>query len=71
MHCWPSLNQSLSEIFRVLKPHGVFYASTFFVNEIKNIRRKNDSSSSSFFKKNNNFNQQGFIYIYLFLFIIK
>lgn len=29
IHCWPQLNTSLSEVFRVLKPGGVVYASTF------------------------------------------
>lgn len=30
MHCWPKISQSLREVYRVLKPGGVFYASTFF-----------------------------------------
>jgi ubiquinone/menaquinone biosynthesis C-methylase UbiE len=30
MYCWPNINQSISEIFRVLKPGGVYYSSTFF-----------------------------------------
>jgi ubiquinone/menaquinone biosynthesis C-methylase UbiE len=33
MHCWPRLNESLSEIYRVLKPGGVYYASTFFTGQ--------------------------------------
>lgn len=32
LHCWPRLSQALSEVYRVLKPGGVFYASTFFIN---------------------------------------
>ena len=32
MHCWPRLEDALKEIYRVLKPGGVFYSSTFFVN---------------------------------------
>lgn len=30
MHCWPRLDMALSEVHRVLKPGGKFYASTFF-----------------------------------------
>ena len=30
MHCWPRVNLTLNEVYRVLKPGGVFYASTFF-----------------------------------------
>lgn len=32
LHCWPRLSQALGEVYRCLKPGGVFYASTFFVN---------------------------------------
>jgi len=32
MHCWPQIGGSLSEIYRVLKPGGRFYASTFFAS---------------------------------------
>ena len=30
MHCWPRLPEALSEVHRVLKPGGKFFASTFF-----------------------------------------
>ena len=30
MHCWPRLAESLSEIYRVLKPGGKFFTTTFF-----------------------------------------
>lgn len=33
LHCWPRLEESLRECFRVLKPGGRMYASTFEVNE--------------------------------------
>eukprot|EP01039_Chlorochromonas_danica_P006124 gene6124-6742_t len=29
MHCWPAINQSLAEVYRVLQPGGKFYATTF------------------------------------------
>lgn len=29
MHCWPEVQQSLIEIFRVLKPGGTYFATTF------------------------------------------
>ena len=32
MHCWPRLEEALKEVYRVLKPGGVFYSSTFFEN---------------------------------------
>jgi SAM-dependent methyltransferase len=43
LHCWPRLSQALSEINRVLKPGGVFYASTFFINAFTtgNFQRQN------------------------------
>uniref|UniRef100_A0A0G4HJA6 Methyltransferase type 11 domain-containing protein n=1 Tax=Chromera velia CCMP2878 TaxID=1169474 RepID=A0A0G4HJA6_9ALVE len=31
LHCWPSLEESIREVFRVLKKGGRFYASTFKV----------------------------------------
>jgi SAM-dependent methyltransferase len=32
LHCWPKVPQSVSEIHRVLRPGGVFYASTFLAD---------------------------------------
>lgn len=29
MHCWPDLNQAASEIYRVIKPGGRYFATTF------------------------------------------
>ena len=38
MHCWPRLDESLAEIYRVLKPGGVAYLSTFFMtNPLDNL----------------------------------
>jgi len=34
MHCWPELQQGLSEIYRVLKPGGRFFATTFITREL-------------------------------------
>jgi ubiquinone/menaquinone biosynthesis C-methylase UbiE len=32
MHCWPRLDMSLREIYRVLKPGGVFYTTTILTD---------------------------------------
>lgn len=32
MHCWPDLDSALSEIYRVLKPGGRYFATTFLSN---------------------------------------
>jgi ubiquinone/menaquinone biosynthesis C-methylase UbiE len=31
MHCWPDLDAAASEIHRVLKPNGRYFATTFLV----------------------------------------
>ncbi|CAM9680490.1 unnamed protein product [Choristocarpus tenellus] len=31
LHCWTRLEEALSEIHRVLKPGGVFFATTFLM----------------------------------------
>jgi len=52
MHCWPRLTESLSEVHRVLKPGGKFYASTFFStfpNVMFQKRPAGGSSSSGFY----------------------
>lgn len=40
LHCWPRLADSLSEIYRVLKPGGVFFATTFFT-QARALNRRN------------------------------
>lgn len=42
MHCWPRLPQSLSEVFRVLRPGGKFYASTFFSSLPGTVMRRRE-----------------------------
>mmetsp|Transcript_69034 Transcript_69034/g.102581 ORF Transcript_69034/g.102581 Transcript_69034/m.102581 type:complete len:141 (+) Transcript_69034:234-656(+) len=32
MHCWPDLDAGLGEIYRVLKPGGRYFATTFLSN---------------------------------------
>jgi SAM-dependent methyltransferase len=34
MHCWPRLSESLADVYRVLKPGGLFFASTFFIKSV-------------------------------------
>lgn len=50
MHCWPRLPEALSEVYRVLKPGGKFYASTFF-NSLPNVisQRRGGSGAGGFY----------------------
>lgn len=50
MHCWPRLPEALSEIYRVLKPGGRFYASTFF-NSLPMVmsQRRGGSGAGGFY----------------------
>ena len=38
MHCWPDLDSAMSEIHRVLKPGGRFFASTFLAPYFRTVR---------------------------------
>ncbi len=38
MHCWPDLDSAMSEIHRVLKPEGRFFASTFLAPYFRTVR---------------------------------
>eukprot|EP00596_Hydrurales_sp_CCMP1899_P004344 CAMPEP_0119051336 /NCGR_PEP_ID=MMETSP1177-20130426/72987_1 /TAXON_ID=2985 /ORGANISM="Ochromonas sp, Strain CCMP1899" /LENGTH=236 /DNA_ID=CAMNT_0007030505 /DNA_START=452 /DNA_END=1162 /DNA_ORIENTATION=+ len=46
LHCWPRLSEALSEVYRVLKPGGLFFASTIFV---QGFGRADDAESSGFY----------------------
>jgi SAM-dependent methyltransferase len=37
MHCWPEIEQSLKEIYRVLTPGGRYFATTFLGNYFQNV----------------------------------
>lgn len=38
MHCWPDLDSALSEIYRVLKPGGRFFATTFLAPYFRGVQ---------------------------------
>mmetsp|Transcript_10623 Transcript_10623/g.16002 ORF Transcript_10623/g.16002 Transcript_10623/m.16002 type:complete len:419 (-) Transcript_10623:4552-5808(-) len=38
MHCWPDLDSAMSEIHRVLKPGGRFFASTFLAPYFRTVQ---------------------------------
>lgn len=38
MHCWPDLDSALSEIHRVLKPGGRYFASTFLSSYFSTVQ---------------------------------
>merc|ERR1739848_145012 len=37
MHCWPDLNAAVSEIHRILKPGGRYFASTFLSTYFRSL----------------------------------
>lgn len=47
MHCWPDLDAGLSEIYRVLKPGGRYFATTFLSQYFSNLRSISDNSNPS------------------------
>eukprot|EP01041_Mallomonas_annulata_P009980 gene9980-20755_t len=52
MHCWPRLSQALREAHRILKPGGVFYASTFFLTVPMNKFQRENSGFYYFESEN-------------------
>ena len=38
MHCWPDLDSALSEIYRVLKPGGRYFATTFLAQYFRGLQ---------------------------------
>lgn len=47
MHCWPDLDAGLSEIYRVLKPGGRYFATTFLSQYFSNLRNLDNDSDPS------------------------
>lgn len=45
MHCWPDLNAAVSEIYRVLKPGGRYFATTFLSSYFGNLQRAEGGAS--------------------------
>merc|ERR1711884_1022718 len=45
MHCWPDLDSALSEVQRVLKPGGRFFASTFLATYFRGLQRTSTNAS--------------------------
>ena len=45
MHCWPDLDAALSEIHRVLKPGGRYFATTFLAPYFNGVRAVGGESS--------------------------
>ena len=41
MHCWPDLENAMSEIHRVLRPGGRYFASTFLAPYFRTVRAAN------------------------------
>eukprot|EP00588_Corethron_pennatum_P012971 CAMPEP_0194279596 /NCGR_PEP_ID=MMETSP0169-20130528/14019_1 /TAXON_ID=218684 /ORGANISM="Corethron pennatum, Strain L29A3" /LENGTH=416 /DNA_ID=CAMNT_0039024043 /DNA_START=19 /DNA_END=1269 /DNA_ORIENTATION=- len=46
MHCWPDINGGLSEIHRVLKPGGRYFATTFLSDYFKALQRSDPDVSN-------------------------
>mmetsp|Transcript_26783 Transcript_26783/g.53432 ORF Transcript_26783/g.53432 Transcript_26783/m.53432 type:complete len:419 (-) Transcript_26783:45-1301(-) len=47
MHCWPDINGGLSEIHRVLKPGGRYFATTFLSDYFRVLQKSDQGSDVS------------------------
>eukprot|EP00537_Pseudo-nitzschia_pungens_P005224 CAMPEP_0172376276 /NCGR_PEP_ID=MMETSP1060-20121228/66102_1 /TAXON_ID=37318 /ORGANISM="Pseudo-nitzschia pungens, Strain cf. cingulata" /LENGTH=391 /DNA_ID=CAMNT_0013103747 /DNA_START=183 /DNA_END=1358 /DNA_ORIENTATION=- len=47
MHCWPDLDAAASEIYRVLKPGGRYFATTFLSSYFSNVASLDDRTGAS------------------------
>jgi len=45
MHCWPELPRAASEIYRVLKPGGRYFATTFLSSYFGNLQAADGGAS--------------------------
>jgi len=45
MHCWPDLDGAISEIYRVLKPGGRYFATTFLSTYFATVNINNDETT--------------------------
>ena len=46
MHCWPDLDAAASEIYRVLKPNGRYFATTFLSPYFSNLSRMDGQTTT-------------------------
>ena len=47
MHCWPDLDAAVSEIYRVLKPGGRYFATTFLAKYFSALSGMDGASGSA------------------------
>lgn len=47
MHCWPELTEAVSEIYRVLKPGGRYFATTFLSSYFRTLQLNDGVSGPS------------------------
>jgi ubiquinone/menaquinone biosynthesis C-methylase UbiE len=47
MHCWPDLDVAMSEIYRVLKPGGRYFATTFLSTYFSALQSTDGASEPS------------------------
>jgi len=47
MHCWPDLDTAVKEVYRVLKPGGRYFATTFLATYFSVLSNMDSGSSSA------------------------